>query len=206
MAHFSMAGENTFNAMAAGGVNRGLHQLIGSRISQMANAMGSAGSAWIQSARNMFEQYDIDRVERSVDLFKQQNEGLWTLDDIRPLQGLEGLQTASHTMQRWIMANPMIRKAWQSGRCAGYGTDYVDYQPGTVGRLHEDYTKVMNGMASYTDKGDLTVSSYCTAFDEHGLEELSFREQQDIAATWAEVEYFFGLGEGDPTSQTNDAL
>ena len=206
MAHFSYAGENTFNAIASGGVNRGLHNLIGNRLMAMSEAMGGVGSQWIQSAKEMFQAYDIDRVERSVDMFKQQNEALWTANDIRPLYGIDALQTASHVMQRWVMANPMIRKAWQSGRCEGYGSDYVDYQPGMVGHQHDDYCKVMNGMADYTDTGDLTSTTYSNAYDDSGLEELSFREQQDVISTWSDAEYYFGQADADPTSQTGGVL
>lgn len=206
MAHFSYAGENTFNAIASGGVNRGLHQIIAGRLDSMATTMGNVGSGWLQSARDMFEQYDINRVERSVDLFKQQNEALWTPNDIRPLVGIEALQTASHMMQRWIMANPLIRKQWQAGRCEGYGADYVDLDPGLHTSQQRDYCKAMNGMGEYTDSGDLTCTTYSDAYDDNGQEELSFREQQDIMTTWDEVQYFFGQADQDPTSQTGGKL
>lgn len=206
MANFSYAGENTFNAIASGGVNRGLHHLIASRIEDMSARLGQIGSGWIQTARDMFSQYDIDRVERSVDLYKQQNDALWTMNDIRPLHGIDALQTASHIMQRWIMANPMVRKEWQAGRCAGYGNDYMDMDPGTLADQHSDWCAVMNGVAEYTDQGDLTVTSYSEAYDENGIETLSFREQQDVLSTWAEVEYFFGVADDDPTSQTGGVL
>lgn len=206
MANFGYADDNSFNAIMSGGVDRSLHHYIGSKVNQFTSALGNMASGWVDSIRQRYDSYNIDQMEMVVDNYKRANDHMWTLNDVRPLSTIDELNQASFIMQRWIMANPVLRKAWQAGYCHGYGNDYVDLEPGAIDWLHTDYAKVNNGIQSLNDDGNYVSTTYSQAYNDDGLEELSFREQQDILHTWEAAEYFFGLGEEDPTSQEGTLL
>lgn len=173
---------------------------------RLGQSLGGMATGWLQTVQDRYNSYNIDQMETVVDNFKRVHDHMWTANDIRPVLDIDGFNQASYTMQRWIMANPMVRKEFQAGRCHGYGDDYIDLEPGELGWRHTDYAKVMNGLQDLNDQGDYVCTNYSAAYDENGLEELSFREQQDIRHTWEAAEYFFGLGEVDPTDPEGTLL
>lgn len=65
---------------------------------------------------------------------------------IVPLDTVEAVQAATPVMQRYLMAQPSLRKLYHQQRCDGYSDSYVDVDPGVRGEAHYDYRRVMNGI------------------------------------------------------------
>lgn len=65
---------------------------------------------------------------------------------IRVIRDIDGVQNAQPVMQRYIMANPSVRKLYHRQLCDGYSDSYVDLEPGVIGDDHYDYRRVMEGI------------------------------------------------------------
>lgn len=75
----------------------------------------------------------------------------WQLDTIRPLTTLDEIRSAPPSMQRWVMAHPVLRECHQEYGIVGYGPDYEDPHPTGIGKTHYDYRRVMDGVITLED-------------------------------------------------------
>lgn len=128
---------------------------------------------------------------------------LFTPDVIKQLKTITEFQTAKPVMQRFIMANEVVRHKWQDGRCEGYGDNYFDSDPGKIGEDHYDYRRVMSGFVR-EEKGrdDLFIREYFEELRE-GDEQLTAFEKLDIHNSWGNIEVMMALAAKDPTSEWN---
>lgn len=82
-------------------------------------------------------------------------------NEIRPLYSLDDVQHAPPVMQRYIMADPMVREYYHQGRIEGYGDQYVDADPGCIGRDHYDYRRATDGLIlENSETGKLESHTY----------------------------------------------
>lgn len=98
---------------------------------------------------------------------------------VLPLFTPSGLQNAPPIMQRFVMADPFLRKEYQRGTIEWYPETYVDEEPDKIGIDHYDYRVVMSNVVQ--DDG-----SYFISLEElkPGDSELTDREKSDIVQTW----------------------
>lgn len=128
---------------------------------------------------------------------------LWGSDEIRHLAEIWQVQNASFTMARYVMAQPQLRELYHRQSAEGYGADYVDREPGSVGEDHGDWCRVMNGIATIDEDGwDATTYGWSTDVEEDDLDES---EQFAILDTWQTVEYAINKGI-DPSSRYDHDL
>lgn len=120
---------------------------------------------------------------------------------ILALNTLEELQSAGPYMQRWIMAEPGMKRLWIDDACAGYEGVYSSTD--TVQDCDYDYRRVMDNIAVVTDEG-YSYTNYVEELhkDDHTLD---FDEQCIILDTWDAVRCFREAGL-DPSSLYNDSL
>lgn len=128
---------------------------------------------------------------------------MWDADEIRYLKALTDIQLAKTVMQRWIMANPVVREMYHAQAVDGYSDTYIDLHPGDIGENHYDYRRVMNGIAVEVDDRIL-----CTTYPDELLDEkeLSIEEQVDILLTWDQIEKHLNERKEDPTSKWGSSL
>jgi len=107
-------------------------------------------------------------------------------------------------MQRFIMANPMVRQLYHDQRCDGYSGTYIDVQPDATKEDHYDYKRVMNGIVQQDGDGTMFYTQYMDQLH-HGDKELALAEQVSILDTWEIAEMFIKAG-NDPTSVWNESL
>jgi hypothetical protein len=105
------------------------------------------------------------------------------VNNIHNLDTLSDFRNANPTMQRWIMAEPIVREMWNDGLLNGYGDSYVDTHPNVTGKDHYDYRRVMDGM-SYIDETDgrLTNTSYLEVVDANDI--LNINEKLIVLSNW----------------------
>ena len=125
---------------------------------------------------------------------------MWGTDEIREIVEYSQLQNAKPTMQRWIMANPTIRALYHEQRCDGYQGSYVDMQPGLVGKMHDDWCTINEGVImvdpetqdwtastiSWTDMDntELTLTEKMMILHTHEHVEAGIREGRDVTSMW----------------------
>lgn len=117
-------------------------------------------------------------------------------DSVMSLETIEELQMAPPLMQRYIMANPVIRELHQEQRIDGYSDTYVDMYPKDKGEEHYDYRRVMNGVVKFEGEGEDSTWTFRNYLDElvEGDRELTAGEQADIIGVWELAELFLEAG------------
>lgn len=189
----------SFRAAAYGRPQQATVQFLQQQFHDPSRAMLFANNSFMERSRAMFEENYGDAAMARLEAVRRSLRRTWDDDDIRPLNSVEELQNAKPVMQRWIMANPFIRKLYKEGRVVGYGDSYVDHKKQGVGEDHYDYRIAMSGLATFNDEDGWTATTYG---DEllAGDVRPTFVEQTDIFATWCEAKGLLMSGKRDITS------
>ena len=112
---------------------------------------------------------------------------------------LSVMRAMQNTMQRYMMANPVVRNLYHKQRCDGYSGSYVDNDYGVSGENHDEYRAINNGIVKETEDGWQYVN-YMDVYDENGNEKLSASDKFKILSVWDVANAFINAGE-DPTDK-----
>lgn len=124
---------------------------------------------------------------------------------VNELRRLEDFQVAGPMMQRFIMANPVVRQRYHEQRLDGYSDSYVDYEPNKIGEEHTDYRLVMSGIQQIDNDGNSYSVDYYQNLDTDDLT-LSSMDKFDILSSWINIENILAEEVYDPTSPWGDEL
>jgi len=205
MANVAFGCFDTFNMLLSGSPSLENRSFLQRHVQDVGQRLGSAGQRFAQRAREMYDSFDFDGIARNVTAIKRRFENRWQPDEIRTLRTIGEMQHAGPTLQRQIMANPVIRNAWMKGRCDGWSRTYVDLEPGAIGNDHTEYREITNGFAVFDEEGHSHFVSNLDLMHD-GLTKYSFEEQSIAQDNWALAEMFYALGRDDMTSVENNAL
>ena len=132
--------------------------------------------------------YDTFNSSKAIELTKaalNQITGIFQADVIRYISDISHFQIATPIMQRYIMANPIVRHMYHDQRLDGYSDTYVDTDPGVIGEKHYDYRRVMSGIMTPIGD-DLYYTSYIEQLRDEA-DELTASDQFRILDTWANI-------------------
>ena len=210
MYNSTISGVDAFDALAFGTPLQSNLDYFQQQYQQvMQNAshfVGDIGNKFMQSVQNIYQTYvspaAVERIKSVLRVAGDDNMN----NIVKPLEGLEALQQASLTMQRWVMTNPIIRETYHQQRCDGYSDTYLDMDPGTVGIVHYDYRICTEGYV-YVEEGneeqepEFKYSIYYSSDElREGDSELSLSEKVDIHDAWSLTNAYLERGVEDPTS------
>lgn len=179
-------------------VNSGYFQ---NQIQNFSSTLNDVGRRFIEGSREVYARINDSEVARLARLAVSKVKNIFHPNSIVPLETLDELRVCQPMMQRYMMANPVIRQLYHEQRCDGYSDSYVDLHPKQVGKDHYDYRRVMNGMIQDTVvDGQDSWSVTCWLDDTiEGDRELLFSEKSHILSSWELAELFIAQGT-DPTS------
>lgn len=161
--------------------------------------LNSAAQQFYQQVQQQFDSHFSEEAMRLAKAATMKDQLLFDKDDIRPLVTLHHIQNARAKMQRFIMANPDIRKAYHLQRCDGFSGSYIDPQPKAIGVNQYDYRLVTNGVMMEDSDGDFSISFHYE--DLHELDQpLDNIDKNHILNTWDYAVSLLKQGEDDPTS------
>jgi hypothetical protein len=166
--------------------------------------IGDVGRSFIESAKEAYERFNGSEAMRLARALTRQVHGFFQPEVVRQLSTIGDFQSASHTMQRFVMANPAVRELYQQQRCEGYGDTYLDIEPNNIGLAHYDYRRAVEGVVQVTDEG--YVAQFFPGDLREGDKELTYQDKTDIKLTWMALEAMLDAGMDDPTSQWNAKL
>lgn len=204
MAQVIMGGAETFNALAYGKQHPNLQKFLHQQQESFSQNLNEAGMRYAERARSVYEKLNNSDAMRIARAIGRKAKSIWQCDEILPLTNIGQLQQAAPKMQRWIMAEPSIRKLYHSGQCDGYTGSYVDMSPKDIGENHYDYRRVMDGMFVENEDGDLESISYLDEVDDG--DDLMIEEQTDILLSWSAVQRAVIEYGDDCTSKWNSSL
>lgn len=195
-----------FDALAFSVPHPGTVQFIADQASRFSSNLNQAGQAFVQAVHGVFEWVDQSKAMQLARMVGKKVEGLWQQDIIRPLIDIPSLQTATLTMQRWVMACPDIRALYHTQECEGYVGSYVDMDPGKIGEQHYDYRRAVDGLVMFDEESDDWQAT--TYFEDlrEGDRDLLLDEQVDIQSTWAAIRAHVKARKDDPTSLSGASL
>ena len=164
-------------------------------------------------ARNLYEQAINSEVANSARASLRRVAQFMHPNSVIPIDDLPGLQAASPVMQRYLLADPIVRPYLFDQRIDGYSDTYQNIHGRVCGEQHYDYRRVANGIAwtpqeyaamhgrAYTPSNDepgFIVESYFEPLLD-GDRELTAVEQTDVIYAW-ELQRWFIKGGDDTTN------
>jgi hypothetical protein len=208
MAQVIQAGIEGFEAMIYPDQNPMNYQFIQNQFANLGTIADKAVNDFYQRAKESAERLYNSAAVRHAKAAVRAIRNVFQTDSIGYLPTLDQIQQANPRMVRYIMAEPTIRQLYQEQMCCGYGESYVDNHPGTLGKEHYDYRRVMNGVVNEVVDPDGTTHLEHSEFVELLLDEdreLEFHEKVGVIRTWDLVKLFVAEGK-DPTSPEGDDL
>lgn len=205
MAIFVEGGADLFDSLVYGDTyHPNTQQFLLSQVERPTNHLTEMGQQFFSGLRDIYERVSGSHAMRTARAASRKVASIWQSDEIRQLKTIGQCQQAPLTMQRWIMANPTVRRMYQQQRLEGYSETYLDVEPNVRGEEHYDYRRAMNGVIIDTDDGWYSTTYYDDLVE--GDRELTLEEKVDILDTWDTVLYYIRQGGEDPTSPSNAEL
>lgn len=130
---------------------------------------------------------------------------IWQTNGISPLNSIGQLQNANVEMQRWLMAEPNVRRRYHTQQCDGYSSTYRDVEPKNIRDTHYDYRRVVNGIYIDQPSGDFAATTFNEQLHQNEVE-FDISEQADILESWEHMTHYLAKGKDDPTSKENNSL
>jgi hypothetical protein len=172
-------------------------QFVQQQLSGFNNSLTDVGRSFIETSRSIYDQFNNSNAIRMAKAVVRMAKGIFHPNTIYELNDLEVMRSCQPIMQRYMMAEPTIRKLYHQQRCDGYSDTYYDVQPKVVGVDHYDYRRVTDGMVNDDDDGWTCVNHYEDLRPDD--KDLSIEEKVDILKSWELAEMFIKAGE-DPTN------
>ena len=190
---------DTFNHMVFQNQNPLNQQWIEQRIGSFNNILTDVGRQFMSEVRTVYDHVYNSTAAQMARAAVRMVSTIFHPNAVVELHDIDGIRCAKPVMQRYIMANPMLRELYLDQRCAGYGESYVDNDPSAAAGNSYDYRRVTNGvlMIPEDSDGEVVWAEYLEDLHE-GDRELELGEQQAILTSWKFAEAFIKSGE-DPT-------
>ena len=198
-------GEQAFEAMLYKPHSESTLSYINNNIAAAADALGSAGSRFIDKSISLYNQFNNSALINATKAFIYGTGTHMSQDMIYPLYE-NNMHEANLVMQRYIMANPVVSNMHKKNMCDGWSETFFNQQPDAYGKDRYDYMRVMDGILQHEDneeeEGDAYIMHYTTDDDE---EDLDTFDKFAILDTWHAAEQLI-YQDIDPTSSIRESL
>lgn len=165
-----------------------------------------AGRSFFSNLSELNERFNGSEAMRLGRAAMRAAKSIFRPNIISAITDMGDMQQSPNVMQRWIMANPVVRDLYHNQGCDGYADTYIDYHPGKIGEDHYDFRRATEGLVQIDEvTDDWFVKLYPDDLYE-GDKHLSLDEKVDIIDTWSIIEMFVRAGKEDPTSASNSNL
>lgn len=203
-------GSAAYRALVFGPQNQNNQRFFDTQAANVINSGSGFGDAFIKRVQDIRETFSNSAAVQIAKAALNRTRGLFSPNVVKTLTEVPDMQNAKSVMQRWMMANPVVRGLYNQQRCDGFSDSYVDMQPGKLGENHYDYRRVMDGMVQVTEEG-FHIDMYAEALLPED-EDFDFDEQRQVLRTWLSLENAIELAHKDPekhrdpTSAWNNSL
>ena len=198
-------GAAAWDAIAYGQQNPNNLQYFKNQLQSIGQTLNEQAKDFYKDIHDIYDRFTNSDAMRLMRTAMKSAASLFNDNIIRSLTDIDQFQNASYQMQRWVMANPVIRKMYHDQQCKGYIDTYTDNEPDKIADNHYDYRRVMqNVVVCDEDEGE-----YFKTYLEDllpGDRELTIDEQSDIFITWENLQAMIKAKQSDPTSQYGASL
>jgi hypothetical protein len=205
MINIVYGGSDAFDAVVYGESHPNNLQYFQNQVNSVSNTLTEIGQGFFSNTQKLYEDIHGSEAMRRLRAVVRTAKSLFAPNVVSSMLDIGVMQQAPYVMQRWIMAEPMVREMYQKQICEGYGNSYLDTNPGTIGDTHYDYQRVMHGVVRESEEFDFEVKFYMSENVE-GDRDLTLSEKADIMTTWENVRSLMKRALEDPTSPSNNKL
>lgn len=197
---------DAFDALVYGEQHPGTVDYLRSQFKDVTGTLTEASRKFYDNARTTFEHFNSNAAINFARNAIQALTGGRNVDVARVvyLGELDQLRSASLYMQRWLMANPVVRERYLDQRLDGYSDSYVNFSGLDIGWKHYDYQLVTDGLMTIDDEGDAHWKEFFLEPRE-GDRHFTLGEKVDIVDSWSAQNVLLKLCE-DPTNAEGGQL
>lgn len=192
----------TFNLLVYPEQSSSIQQYIQHQLqtfsSQVSGAVNSYAQTFVDRAKELYDQYNNSAVIQAARATLRAASAVFHPNSIVMFDSLESLQAASPLMQRYLMADPVVRQYYFDQRIDGYSDTYKNLHGKVSGDQHYDFRRVTDGVVfteqEYAelhgkdyDENDSQYGWISVSYSEDmlgGDRELKTFEQHDILSDW----------------------
>lgn len=208
MARVIHASRDEFSALVHGLPTQNSINFIKQQAQSFAGMVGELAGTTKEMFQNVYDtvvNYDFSGLIDRVTNLKSEY-ALDVPDILERLESLTDLQNANLVTQRWLMANPALRRYVESGKCDGYSSSYFNYEPEYSGLEHTDYQEIVNGLRQMDEEGNSYTYHIRDSQEDPDVIELSVQSKELILRNWALCQSALVEGEQDPTSVFGESI
>lgn len=205
MAMYIEGGTLAFNELAFAPRDPGTVQYLKDTAAVVSQNLTETGRMFMDSAREKWAHFFGDNALRAARAAVRGVQSMWDADVIKTLTTIAQMQHAPVVMQRYIMADPVIRQMFLNQQLDGYSDSYQNIHGQDIGPDHYDYRRLNNGLVEETEEGGWVAWTY---FDElvEGDYELQFDQQLELKDSISNIVREIRKRRDDPTSKYNASL
>lgn len=192
----------TFNLLVYPEQSSSIQQYIQHQLqtfsSQVSGAVNSYAQTFVDRAKELYGQYNNSAVIQAARATLRAASAVFHPNSIVMFDSIESLQAASPLMQRYLMADPVVRQYYFDQRIDGYSDTYKNLHGKVSGDQHYDFRRVTDGVVfteqEYAelhgkdyDENDSQYGWISVSYSEDmlgGDRELKTFEQHDILSDW----------------------
>lgn len=197
-----------FNQIACPENNYDTQNYLKEQLNRSCEGFSDITKKFYEESKSLYTKLNNSRILNSAKTAIKYAKGLFHPNTILELNSLEALRSAQAIMQRYIMAEPTIRKMYHEQRCDGFSDTYVDNNPKAIGDNHYDYCRVTHDVILDEVDKEGVMESYSNHYSEVEFseeKELEFEDQVRILNTWEVIKLYITNNE-DPTNITGGEL
>lgn len=205
--------EDDIDADLFGEPDRSTVEFLRDKVERYAPRIRDAFGGFFEDAREVFERHSGENALRRIRARVRRTANSFSRDVVRPLRTIGDIQNARPTMQRYVMANLMARKAAEAQEIDGYSDSYMTPYPGRRGLQDPDYMRAIDGVIFDDDRYGIqtdTAEDAWVAYQSHDQDpderDLDVVEQMDVFSTWDLLERLLAEKQRDPTSVLNEKM
>lgn len=206
MAGYVHGGADLIDIMAGGRLDQNTSSWLAQQYETVTSTLSHTGQAFFSNLKDMYRTISESDAAQILRNLKGKSNQVWSNNQISAMETLTALQTAGPYMQRWIMAEPTVRKRYLNQQLDGYSGSYENFHGDRIAENHYDYRRVMDGVMVVPEDDDpVYVRHYYDMMGPDDRDLTSF-EKRDILSTWSLVRHYMEQGDEDPTSPTGAQL
>jgi hypothetical protein len=191
-------GVDLIDIFAGGQLDQSTTGWLQEKSQTLRSTLSETAQGFFDTARNMYSMISVSDAAQALRNLTSKLANVWSTNSIYATTTLAELQTAGPVMQRYIMAQPELRKMYLNQEVEGYGESYVNYHGDSLGVNHYDWRRVMDTIVTVEDK-HYSFTNYAERMAD-GEEPLTLHEKIDILKAWNSVQHYLDVADEDPTS------
>ena len=191
---FIVGSNNEFDALLYPEQHQSVYGYMQEHLQTFSNTVTDIGASFANKAKELYAKLNDSSIMERARAVVRAAKGMMNYNVIYNVANIDDLRSASPVLQKWIMANPVIREKYLDQCCNGYNETYQNIHGNDIGVDHYDYRRVMHGMMEKVGN-DYVVNHYYDTKIDKDEKPLEVDEQFIILDAWDIAEMCFAKHE-----------